>query len=95
MKRLAGIDYSNDLQKTSSEREITLKSPLGFIMPHCVFSGIIDFYELVGQLFSATPICLANRVMGYFFIFFITSIYLVNKLYGKRLKELEELLGSW
>lgn len=93
MKRISGIDYSHDLQRNLIKAHSHLKITIRVYYSLIVFSVI----ALVGMswmdsYFLELPFAWQIGVMGYLFLFFITSIYLVNKLYGRRLKELEELL---
>lgn len=96
MKRIAGIDYSSDLQKNLIRARNHLKITIRVYYTLVVFSALsLAIMSWLDSYFLDLPYAWQMGVMIYLFIYLITSIYLVNKLYGRRLKELEELLGSW
>ncbi|WP_373521140.1 hypothetical protein [Aquiflexum sp.] len=93
MKRISGIDYANDLQKNLIKARNHLKFTIRIYFGLIVFSVIaLVVMSWLDSYFLQLPFAWQIGVIGYLFIFFIASLYLVNKLYGKRLKELEELV---
>lgn len=93
MKRILGIDYTHQLQKNLIAAKTHLKTTIRIYYIAVVFTVILlVFMSWWDEYYLQLTIAWQVGIMSYFLLFFIVSIYLVKKLYGNRLKELEELL---
>ncbi|MFC0264383.1 hypothetical protein [Fontibacter flavus] len=93
MERISRIDYSYDLQKNLIKARNHLKITIRVYYTLVVFSALsLAIMSWLDSYFLDLPFAWQIGVMVYLFIYLITSLYLVNKLYGRRLKELEKLV---
>jgi len=93
MKRILGINYANQLQKNLISAKNHLKTTIKIYYTIVVVTVIaLLVMSIWDEYFLQLPIAWQCGVFGYLFIYLIISIYLINKIYGKRLKELERLL---
>lgn len=93
MKRLAVIDYSNQLRQNLVAAHKHLKTTIRFYYSAVVFVilslVVVSWFD---EFFLQLPAVWKVGIMSYFFIFLIAYFYFINKLYGSRLKELEGFL---
>ncbi|MDO9552227.1 hypothetical protein [Rhodonellum sp.] len=92
LKRILGIDYTQQLKKNIVAAKNHLKATLRIYYTLVVLTVIaLVMMSWWDDFFLQLPIVWQVGVMGYFLIFLIVSIFLIKKYYGSRLKELETL----
>lgn len=96
MKVILGIDYTHQLRENlivaKNHLKITTRVYYIVIVFTIVSLVIMSWWD---DYFLQLPSEWQVGIMGYFLLVFIFSIYLVNKLYGSRLREIGELLDEF
>lgn len=92
MKRILGIDYTSQLKNNIIAAKNHLKTTIRIYYTLLIFTVIsLVLMSWWDNYFLQLPIVWQVGVMSYFLLFLIVSIWLTNKFYGNRLKELREL----
>lgn len=93
VKRLSNIDYSNQLQRNLILAKNHLKTTIRIYYTVIVLTIVaLVFMSWGDNYFLQLPVTWQVGIMAYFLLFLISSIYWVNRLYGRRLRELRALL---
>jgi amino acid permease len=93
MKRILSIDYTNPLRENIISAKNYFRTTIRTYYVIVAFTVIslvlISWWD---DYFLQLPFAWQVGVMSYLLLYLVVSIYVINKLYGKRLKVLEEFL---